>query len=539
MDLLSQWLSYPAAIDRILSIIGIELHWIILQYVLGLPLVILIALLIHKVSKNNSWLKLARASSKALGIIFAVGAASGTASEFGLVVIWPNVLEAAGRYIYFPLYMEIFAFLIEIIFIYLLIFGWNKLSVNGKIVVAFLALFGAWFSASMIVSVNSYMVAPTGIAPAFSQQSGWLYDKGFPKVLLIVPKDMVNALDIVKLQSLGMDIIGPMGEGVAVYMPSKVVARLAAEAWSGKTIQESVLTAVIKPEVLPGLNKVLVKDLVDAILVKTVRTVGYTSVAFQSPVYLGSILHAFGAALVVTGFTISGAYALLLMLTKRDSEYYRNCLKFGILFSLVAIAVQGTLIGHMIGEEIATYNPEKLAAMEGTSNSVINIPRALGIEGLMKIIIYGNPNANLPDYDSIPADYCSLSGIPAISDCRPPIIIHYIYYLKIGISILLGLIALVSVVLIYMKRNLGFLLYLIAISPVVAQLVSFLGWGTREMGRKPWTIYGIMTVDVAHTANPASPAGYAIIATIFIGILIGLIYSIYRLLFIPSVRGEE
>ncbi len=539
MDLLSQWLSYPAAIDRILSIIGIELHWIILQYVLGLPLVILIALLIHKVSKNNSWLKLARASSKALGIIFAVGAASGTASEFGLVVIWPNVLEAAGRYIYFPLYMEIFAFLIEIIFIYLLIFGWNKLSVNGKIVVAFLALFGAWFSASMIVSVNSYMVAPTGIAPAFSQQSGWLYDKGFPKVLLIVPKDMVNALDIVKLQSLGMDIIGPMGEGVAVYMPSKVVARLAAEAWSGKTIQESVLTAVIKPEVLPGLNKVLVKDLVDAILVKTVRTVGYTSVAFQSPVYLGSILHAFGAALVVTGFTISGAYALLLMLTKRNSEYYRNCLKFGILFSLVAIAVQGTLIGHMIGEEIATYNPEKLAAMEGTSNSVINIPRALGIEGLMKIIIYGNPNANLPDYDSIPADYCSLSGIPAISDCRPPIIIHYIYYLKIGISILLGLIALVSVVLIYMKRNLGFLLYLIAISPVVAQLVSFLGWGTREMGRKPWTIYGIMTVDVAHTANPASPAGYAIIATIFIGILIGLIYSIYRLLFIPSVRGEE
>ena len=537
MDPLSQWLSYPAAIDRILSIIGIELHWIILQYVLGLPLVILIALLIHKVSKNNSWLKLARASSKALGIIFAVGAASGTASEFGLVVIWPNVLEAAGRYIYFPLYMEIFAFLIEIIFIYLLIFGWNKLSINGKIAVAFLALFGAWFSASMIVSVNSYMVAPTGIAPAFNQQSGWLYDKGFPKALLVVPNSMVNALDVAKLQSLGMDVVGPMGEGVAVYMPSKIVARLAAEAWSGKTVQESVLAAVIKPEVLPSLNKVLVKDLVDAILVETVKTVGYTSVAFQSPVYLGSILHALGAALVVTGFTISGAYALLL--TKRDSEHYRNCLKFGILLSLVAIAVQGTLIGHMIGEEIATYNPEKLAAMEGTSSSVVNIPRTLGIEGLIKTIIYGNPNANLPDYDSIPVDYCSLSGIPAVSDCRPPIIIHYLYYTKIGLSVLLGLISLVSAILIYMRRNLGSLLYVIAISPVIAQIVSFLGWGTREMGRKPWTIYGIMTVDVAHTANPASPAGYAVIAVIFIGVLIGLIYSVYRLLFIPSVRGEE
>ncbi|MGC8836537.1 MAG: cytochrome ubiquinol oxidase subunit I, partial [Infirmifilum sp.] len=102
MDLLSQWLSYPASIDRILSIIGIEIHWFILQYVLGLPLVILLALLAYKRTGKTNYEKIARTATKALGLIFAVGAASGTASEFGLVVIWPNLLEAAGRYIYFP-----------------------------------------------------------------------------------------------------------------------------------------------------------------------------------------------------------------------------------------------------------------------------------------------------------------------------------------------------------------------------------------------------------------------------------------------------
>jgi len=123
LDLVGQWLGYPAPLDRILSIIGIELHWLILQYVLGLPLFIILSLLLYARRRDEKWNEMARTMTKALGIIFAVGAASGTLSEFGLVLIWPNLLEAAGRYIFFPLYAEIFAFLIEITFIYFLVFG--------------------------------------------------------------------------------------------------------------------------------------------------------------------------------------------------------------------------------------------------------------------------------------------------------------------------------------------------------------------------------------------------------------------------------
>jgi cytochrome d ubiquinol oxidase subunit I len=540
MNLLEQYFSYPAAPERILSIIGIELHWFLLQYTLGLPFAILVLLLLYKKTGNQNWLKLARTATKALGINFALGAASGTLSEFGLVVVWPNVLEAAGRYIYYPLYLEIFAFLIEIVFIYLLVFGWNKLSTNAKIIVAFLAMFGAWFSAAMIVSVNSYMVAPTGIVSAYNPQTGWMYSQGYPKVLLVVPSDLVGALDVAKLQSLGMEVVGQMGNGVAVYMPSKIVARLAYEAWSMKTVGDSVLALVVKPEALPAVKGLLVKDVVDKILVETVRTVGYTTVTFQSPVYLGSILHTIVASLTVNGFTFAGAFALLMLLTKKKTAYYMDGLKFGVFFSLVAIVLQGAVFGHTMGEEIAHFNPEKLAAMEGTSNQILSIPRTFGIEGLMKLIVYGNPNAQLPGYDQIAVDYCSLMGVPNIPDCRPPLILHYLYYTKTGLSILLALLSIVVAILIWRKMELGNIwLWSLAASPAVAHLVSFLGWGVSEMGRKPWTIYGVMTVDVARTANPVDPLTYAVVGLLFIAVLALQVYAAWRLLFVPSLRGEE
>ncbi|MEM3928781.1 MAG: cytochrome ubiquinol oxidase subunit I [Candidatus Korarchaeum sp.] len=535
MDLLSQWLNYPAAIDRMLSIIGIEIHWLILQYVLGLPLAITLALLLHARSKDEKWNRMAKTMTKALGIIFAVGAAAGTISEFGLVVIWPNLLEAAGRYIFFPLYAEIFAFLIEITFIYLLVFGWNKMGVKAKITLSLLALFGAWFSGALIMSVNSYMVAPTGIVAAYDPSSGWKYEQGFPKVLLVVPNDVVKVLDVEKLSSLGVEVVSSGENGVSVLLPSKIVSRLVSEAWSNVKLGESVLSLVVRSESLVDLEDLLVKDVVDIIMTNTVRSVGYTTVTFLSPVYLGSILHALGSAVTVTGFTILGAYSLLLV--RRKDEYYLAGLRFGALLSLIAILAQGLVFGHILGVQIAENNPEKLAAMEGTSNSILSLGRSLGIERLMSLIVYGSFDAKLPDYDSIRVDYCTLDGVPAISDCRPPLLIHYLYYAKTGLSLLLGLYALIYVLLIYRGGATSLsLLRINVLTPVVAQFVSFLGWAVREMGRKPWSIYGIMTVDVAHTVNPGDPLSYGLIALIMVCVVLVLILAVWKLLYGPSLR---
>ena len=39
-------------------------------------------------TKKEDWLKIARTIAKGFIIVFAVGAATGTASEFGLVLLW-------------------------------------------------------------------------------------------------------------------------------------------------------------------------------------------------------------------------------------------------------------------------------------------------------------------------------------------------------------------------------------------------------------------------------------------------------------------
>jgi len=284
------WLSYPAASDRILSMIGVEIHWFILQYVLGLSLLAAIANLIWHKTKREEWFKISRTLAKGFIIVFAVGAASGTASEFGLVLLWPNLIEAAGRYIYFPLYTEIFAFLLEVVFIYMFWYAWNKLPSKAHIVVGFLAFAGAFFSAAMIISVNSYMQAPPGILPAYSD-GNHLYEEGYPKLTLFVPNDVVEKLDVEKLKSVNVEILGKTEDSVIVAMPVLIVKQLVADSFSGKTVQESILSAVLTSEAREALKDVKVMDVVDTIVVNTVKNEGVYTVTFQSPTYIPSITH--------------------------------------------------------------------------------------------------------------------------------------------------------------------------------------------------------------------------------------------------------
>ncbi len=546
MSIVTQWLGYPAAYDRILSMIGIEVHWAILQYVLGLPFMAFIAELLYLKTGQAKWLRLAKTLAKGFILVFAVGAATGTASEFGLVILWPNLLEAAGRYIYFPLYAEIFAFIMEVIFIYLLWYGWGRLPRRVHAIIALLAFLGAWYSAAMIISVNSYMVAPTGIHAAYDPYAGWKYGGGYPKIELYVPGTVLKVLDVDKLVSLGMELQGMDGSGAWVLMPVSIVRQLADEAWQGYRVQDSILRSVLKPEYAEdqAILQMPVKSLIDTILTATIKKIGIYTVTFKSPVYLGSLLHALGSGLTVSGFTVLAAYILRMVrmpssASEEYRDYVRSAYRFAAVFSLIIIALQGTVFGHELGTAVAMYNPEKFAAMEGTSTQLsLNLAKLLGAEKLMPLIAYGDLNAKLPVYDDIPGNYCVLPGISLGFSCRPPLIIHYLYYSKIILGTLLGLYALLVVFFLWRRGEPPTVLAKLGLAaPIFAQLVSFLGWATREIGRKPWTIYGVMTVDTAHTVNPPSISEAVLVASFFIVVLAALTYLVWRLLWIPGREG--
>ena len=108
--------------------------------------------------------------------------------------------------------------------------------------------------------------------------------------------------------------------------------------------------------------------------------------------------------------------------------------------------------------------------------------------------------------------------------------IHYVYYTKIGLAILLGLNSLILVLFwfILKKEVPRFLIKLNVLAPIIAHIVSTFGWGVREVGRKPWTVYGLLKVDEAATPMALSPLlVWGIIIYIF-AVGFGLLYVVYR-----------
>ena len=538
--LVNQWLSYPRPAERIVSAIGIDVHWTILQYVMGLPFMAFIAQLIYLRTRDQFWLRLARTLVKGFVIIFAVGAATGTTAEFGLILLWPQFLEVGGKFIFFPFYAEVYAFLMEVIFVYLLYHGWSKVGDRTRLFLTLLVFVGAWYSGAMIMAVNSYMVAPSGLEPAYDPQTGaYMYSEGYPRIEVVVPANIVELLNQTWLADQGVSVKKMVDNGVLASVPSRIVYALFHEASQGYAMNQSILWEGVLPEHRSQVSTIPVAEILDQILQATVEYHDPLLYPFKSPSWIPSVMHTIGAALVVSGYTVAGAYALRILTgTGRKSESQR-ALRFALIYTLAVLIVQGAVFGHEMGVEVAHYNPEKFAAIEGTSRHVLSITRDLmgGLgEKLAAFLAYGDPEAPLPQYDEIPSNWC-LTGNATLSECRPPLIIHYAYYTKIGLSVAMGLFTLaVALAILRGKQVTRPWLIGLALSPLVAQAVSFLGWFVREAGRKPFTVYGMFTPLEAGSPNPLQLTELALVGAYLVAMLLLLAWAVYRFLWKPGSR---
>ncbi len=137
-------------------------HIVIACYGVGFPLIVLLAEWRALRTGDPVYTALARAWTKALGVLFAVGAVSGTILSFELGILWPRFMGRFGEVIGLPFAMEGIAFFVEAIFVGLYLYGWDRLSprvhllTGVPIVVAGVA--SAWF----VVTANAWMNQPTG-----------------------------------------------------------------------------------------------------------------------------------------------------------------------------------------------------------------------------------------------------------------------------------------------------------------------------------------------------------------------------------------
>lgn len=151
---------------------SLAFHIVFASLGVGLPLLLLVVEGIGYWRKDETWRLLARRWSKAFGILFAIGAVSGTVLSFELGLLWPGFMKYAGSVIGIPFSLEGFAFFVEGIFVGLYLYGWERLSPLAHwlctIPLAISGAASAWF----VTTANAWMNSPAG----FRLQDGVVTD---------------------------------------------------------------------------------------------------------------------------------------------------------------------------------------------------------------------------------------------------------------------------------------------------------------------------------------------------------------------------
>ncbi|MFD0206795.1 MULTISPECIES: cytochrome ubiquinol oxidase subunit I [Saccharothrix] len=106
--------------------------------------------------------ELAHTWAKAMGVLFAAGAVSGTLLSFELGILWPGLMDRFGEVFGFPFVLEGFAFFVEAIFVGVYLFGWNRLSPRAHVLSAIPMVVAGVAGAFFVVSANAWMNNPTG-----------------------------------------------------------------------------------------------------------------------------------------------------------------------------------------------------------------------------------------------------------------------------------------------------------------------------------------------------------------------------------------
>jgi cytochrome bd ubiquinol oxidase subunit I len=147
-------------------------HIVIACFGVGFPTMVLWAEWRAHRRGDPDYLELAHTWAKAMGVLFAVGAVSGTILSFEMGMLWPGLMERYGEVYGFPFTLEGFAFFLEAIFVGVYLFGWERLSARAHMLTAVPIILSGSAGAFFVVAANAWMNTPEG----FTLRGGRLVD---------------------------------------------------------------------------------------------------------------------------------------------------------------------------------------------------------------------------------------------------------------------------------------------------------------------------------------------------------------------------
>jgi cytochrome d ubiquinol oxidase subunit I len=216
-------------------------------------------------------------------------------------------------------------------------------------------------------------------------------------------------------------------------------------------------------------------------------------------------------------FFIAGVSAWhLLRQRHKFLEMFRTSFRWAVVVGMVAVL--GTMLfGHAQGQRMADTQPMKLAAAEGLWNSedpaglslfqigneaeresLINIR----VPSLLSFLSYNTLDGRVQGINDIQAQYEAQYGP---GDYAPPAIwlTYWSFRAMVGAGVAMFALAVAGVFLSYTKRleHWRWYLRLMVLAIVLPYVANTTGWLLTEVGRQPWIVQGLMTVDQGISPN--------------------------------------
>jgi cytochrome bd ubiquinol oxidase subunit I len=137
-------------------------HIVVACFGVGMPALTVFAEWRGHRTGNDVYVLLARRWARAMGVLFAVGAVSGTILSFEMGLLWPGLMGTYGEVIGLPFAIEGIAFFLEAIFLGIYLYAWDRMSPRQHMLTGIPIFVSGVASAFFVVSANSFMNQPRG-----------------------------------------------------------------------------------------------------------------------------------------------------------------------------------------------------------------------------------------------------------------------------------------------------------------------------------------------------------------------------------------
>jgi len=215
--------------------------------------------------------------------------------------------------------------------------------------------------------------------------------------------------------------------------------------------------------------------------------------------------HTVSAFYVTTAFVVLGVGAYTVL--RGQSTYEgRMMLRLALWFLAIFVPIQ-VVLGDMHGLNTLEHQPAKLAAIEGLWDGGSGVPASI-IGWPDQAAERNIAEISLPHFGSVYLTHSWNGAVKGLKDFPPdqraPVaVVYFSFRIMVGVALLMLAVVVTGFVLMKRRRldETRWYLVLCQFTTCLGFIAVIAGWITTEVGRQPWTIYGLM-----RTADSVSPS---------------------------------